>query len=104
MSDTPALAPETALEAAPVPVSEEVATGSPPAAAPETALPATAPETALPTAPPATGMPPTADPRVDDAVSRLAEVETLPFAEQVAVYADIHRRLAGVLSDPDSQA
>ncbi|HYN57599.1 MAG TPA: hypothetical protein VES03_10400 [Motilibacterales bacterium] len=95
MSDTPALAPETDLEAAPVQVSEEVETGSPPA---------TAPETAPPTAPPATGMPPTADPRVDDAVSRLAEVETLPLTEQVAVYADIHRRLAGVLSDPDSQA
>lgn len=104
MSDTPALAPETDLEAAPVQVSEEVETGSPPATAPETALPATAPETAPPTAPPATGMPPTADPRVDDAVSRLAEVETLPLTEQVAVYADIHRRLAGVLSDPDSQA
>ena len=100
MSDTSALAPETALEAAPVPVSEEVETGSP-ATAPETALPAAAPS---PAAPPATGVPPTVDPRVDDAVSRLAEVETLPLAEQVAVYADIHRRLAGGLSDPDSQA
>ena len=49
-------------------------------------------------------LPATADPRVDDALSRLAEVEALPLAEQVAVYADIHRRLAGVLSDPDSQA
>ena len=46
----------------------------------------------------------TADPRVDDALSRLAEVDALPLGEQVEVYADIHRRLAGVLSDPDSQA
>jgi hypothetical protein len=45
-----------------------------------------------------------ADPRVDDALSRLAEVEALPLAEQVQVYTDIHRRLAGVLADPDSQA
>jgi len=49
-------------------------------------------------------VPPTADPRVDDALSRLAEVDSLPLTEQVEVYADIHRRLAGVLSDPDSQA
>jgi hypothetical protein len=48
--------------------------------------------------------PSSADPRVDDALSRLAEIEELPLAEQVQVYADIHRRLAGVLADPDSQA
>ena len=45
-----------------------------------------------------------ADPRVDDALSRLAEIDTLPLTEQVEVYTDIHRRLAGVLADPDSQA
>ncbi len=45
-----------------------------------------------------------ADPRVDDAVARLTDVNALPVAEQVEVYADIHRRLAAVLSDPDSQA
>ena len=45
-----------------------------------------------------------ADPRVDDAVARLADVNPLPVPEQVEVYADIHRRLAAVLSDPDSQA
>jgi hypothetical protein len=44
------------------------------------------------------------DPRVDDALSRLAEIGSLPLAEQVEVYTDIHRRLAGVLADPDSQA
>ena len=48
--------------------------------------------------------PTAADPRVDDALSRLAEVDALPLTEQVEVYADIHRRLAGVLADPDSQA
>jgi hypothetical protein len=45
-----------------------------------------------------------ADPRVDDALSRLAEIGNLPLTEQVEVYTDIHRRLAGVLADPDSQA
>jgi hypothetical protein len=48
--------------------------------------------------------PSSADPRVDDALSRLSEIGELPLAEQVQVYADIHRRLAGVLADPDSQA
>jgi hypothetical protein len=45
-----------------------------------------------------------ADPRVDDALSRLSEIDNLPLTEQVEVYSDIHRRLAGVLADPDSQA
>jgi hypothetical protein len=48
--------------------------------------------------------PMSADPRVDDALSRLAEIDNLPLTEQVEVYSDIHRRLAGVLADPDSQA
>ena len=49
--------------------------------------------------------PPTSsDPRVADALSLLAEVQRLPLEEQVEVFADIHRRLAGVLADPDSQA
>jgi hypothetical protein len=51
-----------------------------------------------------TPTPGTADPRVDDALSRLAEIDVLPLAEQVEVYTDIHRRLVGVLADPDSQA
>lgn len=46
---------------------------------------------------------PTGDPRVDDALSRLAEVDALPLAEQVEVFSDIHRRLAAVLADPDSR-
>ena len=44
------------------------------------------------------------DPRVDDALSRMSELEQLPLAEQVEVYSDVHRRLAAVLADPDSQA
>ncbi len=47
---------------------------------------------------------PSGDPRVDDALSRLAELGDLPLADQVEVYTDIHRRLAGVLADQDSQA
>lgn len=45
-----------------------------------------------------------ADPRVEDALSRLAEVDGLPLADQVEVFTDVHRRLAAVLADPDSQA
>lgn len=45
----------------------------------------------------------TGDPRVDDALSRLVEVDSLPLGEQVEVFTDIHRRLAAVLADPDSR-
>lgn len=44
------------------------------------------------------------DPRVADAVSRLDELVGMPLADQVEVFTDIHRRLAAVLADPDSQA
>ncbi len=44
------------------------------------------------------------DPRVADAVSRLDELDGLALADQVEVFSDVHRRLAAVLSDPDSQA
>lgn len=44
------------------------------------------------------------DARVEDALSRLAELDGLPLAEQVGVFRDIHQRLAAVLADPDSQA
>jgi len=78
-------------------------TGSPDLSSPGIPTPATMPTT--PVAMTAPESPHTAaDPRVDDALSRLAEVDALPLPEQVEVYADIHRRLAGVLSDPDSQA
>ena len=33
------------------------------------------------------------DPRVEDALSRLAEVDALPLADQVEVFNDVHRRL-----------
>jgi hypothetical protein len=85
-------------EAAPLdfPVADpDVPAASPTAAALANAAPADAPGEAVPSSP---------DPRVDDALSRLAEIEALPLAEQVQVYTDIHRRLAGVLADPDSQA
>lgn len=38
------------------------------------------------------------DPRVEDALSRLAELDALPLAEQVEVFTDIHRRLSAVLA------
>ena len=41
----------------------------------------------------------TADPRVDDAVARLAELRELPTADHVAVYEDIHSRLHDALAD-----
>lgn len=44
------------------------------------------------------------DPRVVDALSRLDELDGLPLSDQVDVFTDIHRRLAAVLADPDSQA
>ncbi|HEX6887361.1 MAG TPA: hypothetical protein VF143_04570 [Candidatus Nanopelagicales bacterium] len=69
-----------------------------PAAHPE------ATEAAVNPAPGEQALPPTGDPRVDDALSRLAEAGSLPLAEQVEVYADIHRRLSGVLADPGSRA
>ncbi len=75
--------------AAPSPASLTTAASEPPATSVE----------GLPTP-----VPTTSDPRVDDALSRLEEIDSLPLTEQVEVYADIHRRLAGVLSDPDSQA
>jgi len=53
---------------------------------------------------PARAAEPSADPRVDDALSRLAELDRLPLPEQVEVFTDIHRRLAAVLADPDSRA
>lgn len=43
------------------------------------------------------------DPRVEDAVSRLSELDGLPLAEQVSVFADIHGRLEAVLADPESR-
>ncbi len=41
----------------------------------------------------------TADPRVDDAVARLAELRDLPTVDHVAVYEDIHSRLHDALAD-----
>ncbi len=38
------------------------------------------------------------DPRVEDALSRLVELDSLPLPEQVEVLTDIHRRLSAVLA------
>ena len=43
------------------------------------------------------------DLRVEDALTRLAELDGLPLAEQVDVFADVHRRLSVVLAhDPSA--
>jgi hypothetical protein len=44
---------------------------------------------------------PTGDDRVDAAAGRLAEVRSLPNADHVEVYEDVHRRLQGALTDLD---
>jgi hypothetical protein len=91
--------PEAAEPEATTPEATTPEATTPEATAPEPTAPeAAAPEVAAPE-------PPTSsDPRVADALSLLAEVQRLPLEEQVEVFADIHRRLTGVLADPDSQA
>jgi hypothetical protein len=72
---------------------------------PHLPAPATTPSPAQPRPPqPARPEMGSGDPRVDDALSRLAELDALPVAEQVEVFTDIHARLAAVLADPDSRA
>lgn len=68
------------------------------------ALPAAASQSGLSGQPGAQAPTEPGDPRVEDALSRLAEVDALPLADQVEVFTDVHRRLAAVLADPDSQA
>lgn len=46
-------------------------------------------------------LPHTGDPRVDDALARLTELETLPVEEHLPVYRDVHRRLHETLADLD---
>jgi hypothetical protein len=41
----------------------------------------------------------TGDPRVDEALARLRELDSLPTAEQVPVLEDIHQRLQDALAD-----
>jgi hypothetical protein len=43
----------------------------------------------------------TGEPRVDEALARLRELDSLPTAEQVPVLEDIHRRLQDALADLD---
>jgi hypothetical protein len=96
MSETPRVAERADDQLSDAGTVDDAAGDTVAAATPSTPTPGT------PT--PGTPTPSTADPRVDDALSRLAEMDALPLTEQVEVYADIHRRLAGVLADPDSQA
>ena len=42
---------------------------------------------------------PTGDARVDAALERLQDAETLPTEEQIAVFEEVHRRLQDALSD-----
>lgn len=42
---------------------------------------------------------PTGDARVDSALERLADSESLPMAEQIQVFEDVHRKLQDALSD-----
>ncbi len=46
-------------------------------------------------------LPQTGDPRVDDALARLHELEALPVEEHLPVYHDVHRRLHETLADLD---
>ncbi|MQA94090.1 MAG: hypothetical protein GEV11_05370 [Streptosporangiales bacterium] len=43
------------------------------------------------------------DPQVAAALARLEELGALPVAEHVAVFEDVHRRLAGVLGSLDEE-
>jgi hypothetical protein len=47
--------------------------------------------------------PDTGHPRVDEAVARMAELDSLPTAEHAAVYEDADRRLHGALTELDNE-
>jgi hypothetical protein len=51
---------------------------------------------------PAAGVTSTGNVRVDEAVERLDELETLPTAEHADVYEDVHRRLHAALTELDA--
>ena len=46
---------------------------------------------------------PTGDPRVDEVLARLGELNTAPVAEHVAVFEEIHQRLQELLASADQQ-
>ena len=48
-------------------------------------------------------LPVTGEPRVDDALARLADLGTLPVDEHVGVFEDVQRRLHDTLADLSSQ-
>lgn len=81
----------------------DAADGSEPSEAAEVvttaAEPATEPATQVslvPSPPPSTG-----EPRVDEAVDRLAALDELPVTEHVAVFDETHRMLQDALADLD---
>ena len=45
----------------------------------------------------------TGDPRVDDAMARLVDVDGAPVSEHLDIYQDVHRRLHEALADLDSR-
>ena len=45
----------------------------------------------------------TGDPRVDDAMARLVDVDGSPVSEHLDIYQDVHRRLHEALADLDSR-
>ncbi len=52
---------------------------------------------------PAGQQPGTGDPRVDEAVGRLADLAGLPVAEHPAVFEHVHQRLTEALGDLDAR-
>jgi hypothetical protein len=45
----------------------------------------------------------TGDPRVDDAMARLVDVDESPVGEHLDIYQDVHRRLHEALADLDGR-
>ena len=48
-------------------------------------------------------LPVTGEPRVDDALSRLSDLTSLPVDEHVSVFEDVQRRLHDTLADLTQQ-
>lgn len=43
------------------------------------------------------------DPRIEDALARLVDLDSLPLGEHAEVFAEVHARFAAVLAAPDSR-
>ncbi len=83
----------------------DIAPGSPGSAraagTPQPAAAVTAGQPAAAAALPSAALPSTGDARVDEAVSRLADLAELPVAEHPAVFEYVHERLTEALGDLD---